>query len=671
MTNKGLEKGSTLKSGTYNYRIVKMLGNGGFGITYLATMNVKVGNLNIEGKVAIKEHFISEMCERDTETSNVIYSNPVKDRIEGSRKDFISEAQRLQKMGVEHPNIVKVNEIFEANNTAYYVMEYLEDESLRSYVSKKGKLSEAETRSIIAPIVEAVAALHANDMTHLDIKPDNIMLVKTDDGILRPVLIDFGLSKHYSKNGTPTSTINTLGCSDGYSPSEQYIGITSFSPEADVYALGATVYYCLTGKSPKNASELRDGELANELEGVASEEMVEAIRRGTRMSKFDREKDVRKLLSIERIDETQEEDGKQLTENHEAVRKNKGEDDNETRVINGGEKPTDNISQHSDRRKKKLLTKVGIAAGVIGILFVGVLCMIKSNVTAEDVEKAYDSGDYEKCMELAMQIPDDAVAQKVLGSLYYHGYGVKEDYNEAVKWYRMSAEQGYAEAQYNLGVMYNNGYGVKEDYNEAVKWYKKAAEQGFALAQNNLGLMYNDGQGVNQDHNEAMKWYMKAAEQGNAEAQTNLGVMYYDGQGVNQDYNEALKWYMKAVEQGYAVAQNNLGLMYDNGYGVKRDYNEAVKWYRMAAEQGFAAAQYNLGVMYCDGEGVKQDYNEAMKWFRMAAEQGFAQAQYNLGVMYYNGQGVKQDYNEAIKWWRMAAEQGNAAAQEALDRFGK
>ena len=98
-----------------------------------------------------------------------------------------------------------------------------------------------------------------------------------------------------------------------------------------------------------------------------------------------------------------------------------------------------------------------------------------------------------------------------------------------------AAEQGYAKAQFNLGLMYYNGQGVRQDYTQAVQWYRKAAEQGDAEAQYNLGVMYYDGQGVRKDYVEAVKWYRKAAEQGYAKAQYNLGVAYEKGKGVRQD----------------------------------------------------------------------------------------------------------------------------------------
>jgi peptidoglycan hydrolase-like protein with peptidoglycan-binding domain len=142
--------------------------------------------------------------------------------------------------------------------------------------------------------------------------------------------------------------------------------------------------------------------------------------------------------------------------------------------------------------------------------------------------------------------------------------------------------------------MYANGEGVSEDYKIAVKWYKLTAEQGHAPAQSNLGVLYDKGWGVPQDDKTAIKWYRLAAKQRDAAAQNNLGVLYEKGQGVPQDYKIAVKWYRLAAMKGYANAQSNLGLMYQYGEGVPKDDQTAVKWFRLAAVQGNALARNNL-----------------------------------------------------------------------------
>jgi TPR repeat protein len=151
--------------------------------------------------------------------------------------------------------------------------------------------------------------------------------------------------------------------------------------------------------------------------------------------------------------------------------------------------------------------------------------------------------------------------------------------------------------------LYANGQGVPQDYKEAIKWYRLAAEQGDSDAQGNLGVFYEKGQGVPQDYEEAVKWFRLAANQGDADAQHRLGVMYNDGQGVHQDYKEAIKWYRLAASNGNASAQFNLALMYAKGKHIAKDYKEAVKWSRLAADQSHAAAQGLLGIMYEYGQG--------------------------------------------------------------------
>jgi len=169
-----------------------------------------------------------------------------------------------------------------------------------------------------------------------------------------------------------------------------------------------------------------------------------------------------------------------------------------------------------------------------------------------------------------------------------------------------------------------NGVKAKDqkNYSEAMRWYRMAADQGYAGAQNNIGVLYKNGSGVAQDYSEAMRWYRMAADQGYAGAQFNIGLLYGNGSGVAQDYSEAMRWYRMAADQGYAGAQNNIGLLYDNGSGVAQDYSEAMRWYRMAADQGDAGAQNNIGALYADGQGVTYDLKQARSWMTKAAAGG-------------------------------------------------
>ena len=228
------------------------------------------------------------------------------------------------------------------------------------------------------------------------------------------------------------------------------------------------------------------------------------------------------------------------------------------------------------------------------------------------------------------------------------------------------AEQGSVEAQKKLGRIYRYKDYDKQDYKEALKWYRKAAEQGDDEAQRVLGEYYRKGSFFDyddvdeHDYAEAAKWYRKAAEQGNAKAQSELGNLYCEGNGVKQDYAEAAKWYRKAAEQGYYEAQEKLGALYAAGKGVKQDYDEAVKLYLKAVDyrsnEGFVSINYirdcnNLGDIYA----AKHDYTEAVKWYSKVVDSDkenyyiYDRAQLKLGLCYAFGKGVKQDFSEATK----------------------
>ena len=262
-----------------------------------------------------------------------------------------------------------------------------------------------------------------------------------------------------------------------------------------------------------------------------------------------------------------------------------------------------------------------------------------------------------------------AMAQCDLGYCYYCGEGVKKDFGKAAEWYRKSAEQGNATAQRNLAIFYKNGYGVTQNKEEAVKWNQKAAEQGNTEAQNSLGCCYKWGEGVEKDLGKAIEWYRKSAENGNELAQYNLGLCYEYGDGVTKDLGRAAEWYRKSAEQGNADAQCELGHCYYYGRGVTENKAEAAKWYRKAAKQGNADAQYNLCCCYENGEGVEKNSAKAVEWCRKSAENGNASAQYKLGLFYENGYGVAQNKEEAVKWYRKSAEQGYADAQYNLAKL--
>lgn len=290
--------GTLLQSKSRKYYVVEVLGGGGFGITYKVYANEMIGNISQKIFFVIKEYFIKG-CFRIENGISVSYASNLKNEFEQSRTDFVLEADRLNKLGKLSPNIVKVNEHFDANSTSYYVMEYLDGGDLRHYVSKNGALSESEALSKIIPIARAVEHLHKDGMLHLDIKPDNIVLKEdATTGEIIPVLIDFGIAKHFDRHGKPTSRPIAKGASDGYAPMEQYTEITKFAPEIDVYALGATLFFCLTNTNPPKAFDIPSNDtLLAKLPIDVSQRVKDAIVNAMQRSSYDRTKTVQSFLS--------------------------------------------------------------------------------------------------------------------------------------------------------------------------------------------------------------------------------------------------------------------------------------------------------------------------------------------------------------------------------------
>lgn len=275
-----LQPGAVLVSPERTYTVRSMLGRGGFGITYLATSRHRIGNIDFELKFAVKEFFPEVFCSRNADGTVAYSAAP---QVVGLRKAFTAEARRLEQSAFTHPNVVKINEVFESNGTVYYVMEYLEGPTLEQYVAARSRLTASETFDMMLPLVDAVARLHGAHLTHYDIKPANIIVTERD-GRQRPVLIDFGLSKHYDDAGHATSAVLAAGYSDGYAPVEQYGGLSDFTPQSDVYALAATYFYCLTGHAPQRASMFCADDLPDLLEGLATPHVIKSLRHAMAMS---------------------------------------------------------------------------------------------------------------------------------------------------------------------------------------------------------------------------------------------------------------------------------------------------------------------------------------------------------------------------------------------------
>jgi len=204
------------------------------------------------------------------------------------------------------------------------------------------------------------------------------------------------------------------------------------------------------------------------------------------------------------------------------------------------------------------------------------------------------------------------------------------EYARALEILEPLAEAGHSQAQVTLGIMYDNGNGVREDPEEAFRWYMMAAEQGFPIVQHQVAFKYLHGIGVEQNYQEAAKWWELSANAGLADSQFNLALMLYRGLGVDQDLDRARQLFTAAAEQGHGHAQYSLAVMYAFGQGVEKDYEQAIKWFHKSAVQDVAQAQYNLGIFYENGFGISADAETARLWYEKAAANGLKQARDKL-----------------------------------------
>ena len=237
-----LPVGTTLYNG--KYKVLECLPNGGFGKTYKAMGYFKIGGKTIKSEVAIKEFFMNRIQKRDAETLKVVTPLEKLDEVSSSRKKFMVEAEKIKQFS-DHPHIVDVYDVFDENETCYYTMEYIEGGSLMDYVEQTETytLQEEEALKIIREVASALSAMHRHRMNHLDVKPENILM--SEEG--KAVLIDFGAAHKFSNDDEASSLLAIT--SGGFSPIE--IGqIKDFSPSTDIYSLGATLYWLLTGEEP-------------------------------------------------------------------------------------------------------------------------------------------------------------------------------------------------------------------------------------------------------------------------------------------------------------------------------------------------------------------------------------------------------------------------------------
>ena len=529
-------------------------------------------------------------------------------------------------------------------------MELLQD--LRKKINSGVVFPESEIIKIGKDICNALMLCHRKNILHRDIKPENIFFNKY--GAYK--LGDFGVSR-ILKDCPGAKASTGIGTPEYVAP-EQISG--KYDYRVDIYSLGLVLYELSNGNHLPFAtsSYVKEEDIQRRLAAKelpkpanASAELAKVILKACALKPEDRYQTAKEMAeALNGITPIQKKPAPAKPQRSESEKKNAPSYKTEpARPGKPDGQKTNGKSYETEPAKPKEHAKDGSVTprpkrrfkkGAVLI----VLCLIVGLINFNTLI---------------------AMVARPLGSYHYK----HQNYEKAVEYYQLAADQNNADAQLWLGYCYDHGYGVTQDYEKAVEYYQLAADQGNASAQNNLGYCYYYGYGVAQDYGKAVEYFQMAADQGNVSAQNSLGNCYKNGYGVTQDYVKAVEYYQLASDQGDASAQNNLGYCYDYGYGVTQDYKKAVEYYQLAADQGDASAQNNLGYCYYYGNGVAQDYEKAVRYFQLAADQDNAYAQYSLGYCYEYGYGIQADTAKAILYYRKAAEQGLDDAQKAYDRL--
>ena len=628
------------------YRIIDVLGQGGFGITYLAEQ------VMAERKVCIKEFFPKEYYNRDEDSRSIsLGSQGSAEIMDLYKAKFIKEAKTIAKL--DHPNIIHIFDVFAENNTAYYVMEYIDGESLSALVKERGALPESEAISYIKQVAAALSSIHEQKIMHLDIKPANIMLRKNDG---KPVLIDFGLSKQYDAEGNQTSS-TPVGISAGYAPMEQYQqgGVREFSPETDIYSLGATLYYLVTGAVPPQAATVVDDGLPT-LPPHLSANVRNAIERSMEVQRKRRPHSIKEFLALLEDDTpkvvatpTPKPTPAPVSEETAFGAPASNAPDERTVVSTptpkaeapkkewtpkySTEKP-----KKSDEPKKK--SKWWLWLLIIAVVAIGGYLALSGSNDSETAKSEKVQNRQAEEAEKARKAEEKRQAEETENARKAEEQRQAEEAEEA----RIAEEKRQAEEaeEARIAEEKRQAEEVEEERKADAAARAKASLQ---LSNDSVVLTYEAG-------NHEISFTLKSPYEGlKVTAEANQDWITIDDVGNKKIY--------------YSVKKNTSKA--DRKATITVKYND--KPYKYTVTQNYHNVEelYNKGMTYYN----KRDYTEAVKYFKQAAEEGYASAQNYLGICYLYGYGVTKNIDTAVDWYRKAARQGQTHAQDNLKRLGK
>jgi serine/threonine protein kinase len=621
--------------------VAEVLGQGGFGITYLAR------DTNLETRVAIKEYMQAELVVRQPDYSLRPRNDELTEAYRSGLEKFLAEARMLSRF--DDPNIVRVHSVFELNGTAYMVMRFEEGDSMARLLERRETLPEDELLAILLPVLDGLEQVHQAGFIHRDIKPANIMIRR--DGT--PVLIDFG-SARQAINRSRTMTVLIA---PGYAPFEQYYGqAEDQGPWSDIYALGATCYRAITGKPPPDAITRTRGILgstrelmiqaANAGRGRYSEHVLAAVDHALQLSERDRPRSIAEWR-------------RELTQRSNAapapVRPSTLVPPPVAIPPQAAPTPVDPAVRLTVPRRFGPLTQALLGGGV-AIAVVAVVVVLterlatgpKPTTTSEPKIVNPPSAPVADTQTVPAPLP----AEKGPSDTSQTPAPISAPIARAPDPSRMaSPTSGETPAQSP-----KTKSSVQPPRPQAAGAPAKADVLGTrALTGPSSSAPGPATRSVANEPTEALDPRKTAPP---TEAPAPVATLLpppAPSPSPGSAPTQSAPPEPTRVKNPLDLAEEALS---------RRDYGEAVSLLEPLASAGNPTAQLRMGELRLSGRGIAQSDGAALDWYRKAAEQGQVDAQLKLGEMFANGRGVPRDPFEAYVWYSIAAHGGAPGASD-------
>jgi serine/threonine protein kinase len=600
-----------LKAGTVlnrRYIVGRLLGIGGFGITYIAF------DPKLRVRLAIKEFYPRHISSRNKETGEIKpYSTTELEEFNNGLKYFLNEA-RSAAMFESHQNIVGVKDLFEENNTAYLVMPYISGSPFDSFLQKNGGKIDFQTAlAVLVPIMDALSTIHENNLLHRDISPENIFI--TEDGI--PKLLDFGSAR-------PSVTNENLSMTpvikEGYAPLEQYSRQGEQGPWTDIYSMAATFYKAVTGAVPPAAME-RFGEdtliapnsIDAEIPGYAEKSLIKALSLSA-ADRFQNMNEFKEAVTKGKRIESVIYDKKKKSSNKKIIiagisatfliflvsvasiflfstkeDKNNKNNDSEVAETIPEEPDTDQATEEKETDKKpKVVKKITPSKKKVKPAQTK---KITKPVTTETVETKPEPVEEKK--GVSMKGKNFVFSEKAPSGLspqqYYKDgfkYELVRNYKQAEAYYVEACNAKLTDGCYRLGRL-------KKDsslLSKARKSYSAECKKGSQISCTTLADMMLNGEGGAKEPHQAVTILANQCSKENVNSCFLLAGILEKGQGIKQDYAKAKQYYLNSCNAGSKDGCMKYAEMLEKGVGGNKDIEKAKEYYNAACKKGVARA---------------------------------------------------------------------------------